>query len=141
MAKTKNHIRFTGRLLMVGFGCIGRAVLPLLLRHTGLKPDRIRIVTDKSTHRDIAEEYRIAIRVEKVTPENYRRILSVLFNYAVSLKACAENPVAAAMKPKVKESVANPLPVAVASAIAQAAAPHPRKGSWTPPRPDALGAT
>ncbi|MCW5592657.1 MAG: saccharopine dehydrogenase NADP-binding domain-containing protein, partial [Burkholderiales bacterium] len=76
MARTKNHIRFPGRILIVGFGCIGRAVLPLLLRHTGLGPDRIRIVTDKSTHRDIAEEYRVGIRVEKVTPENYRRILS-----------------------------------------------------------------
>jgi len=67
---------FKGRLLMVGFGCIGRAVLPLLLRHTGLGRDRIRIVTDKSGHRDVAEEYGIGLRVEKVTPDNYRRILA-----------------------------------------------------------------
>jgi homospermidine synthase len=75
MARNKKLVNFPGRLLIVGFGCIGRAVLPLLLRHTGLGPDRIRIVTDKGTHRDIAEEYRVGLRVEKVTPENYRRIL------------------------------------------------------------------
>jgi homospermidine synthase len=72
----KTLTKFRGRLLILGFGCIGRAVLPLLLRHAGLRPDRIRIVTDKPTHRDIAEEYRIGIRIEKVTPENYRTILS-----------------------------------------------------------------
>jgi len=51
-------------------------VLPLLLRHTGLGRDRIRIVTDKSSHRDVAEEFGIVLRVEKVTPENYGRILA-----------------------------------------------------------------
>ena len=76
MSQKKTFNGFAGRILIVGFGCIGRAVLPLLLRHTGLGPDRIRIVTDKPTHRDIAEEFRVGIRVEKVTPENYRRILA-----------------------------------------------------------------
>lgn len=76
MPAPKILARFPGRILILGFGCIGRAVLPLLLRHTGLGADRIRIVTDKSTHRDIAEEYGIGMRVEKVTPENYVRILS-----------------------------------------------------------------
>ncbi len=44
MARKKTFSGFAGRILIVGFGCIGRAVLPLLLRHTGLGPDRIRIV-------------------------------------------------------------------------------------------------
>jgi integrase len=60
-----------------------------------------------------------------VTVANYRRILSVLFNYAVSLKACADNPVDAAMKPKVKEAVANPLPVSDVSAILRSASTRP----------------
>ncbi len=30
--------RFVGRLFMVGFGCIGQGVLPLLLRDVGLAP-------------------------------------------------------------------------------------------------------
>ncbi|MBU1237655.1 MAG: saccharopine dehydrogenase NADP-binding domain-containing protein [Gammaproteobacteria bacterium] len=65
---------FEGRLAMVGFGCIGRGVLPLLLRHIGIRPDQIRIVTDHDSHRDVAEAYGIAMRVEAVTPHNYRRI-------------------------------------------------------------------
>lgn len=60
---------------MVGYGCIGRGVLPLLLRHTGLGPDRIRIVTDKDSHRDLAAQHGVALRVEALTRANYRRIL------------------------------------------------------------------
>jgi homospermidine synthase len=29
------HAYFRGKLVMVGFGCIGQAILPLLLRHIG----------------------------------------------------------------------------------------------------------
>ncbi|MEZ5544874.1 MAG: saccharopine dehydrogenase NADP-binding domain-containing protein [Lysobacteraceae bacterium] len=75
MPLTEVLTRFHGRLLMVGFGCIGRAVLSLLLRHTSLGPDRIRILTDKDSHRDVAEEYLVGLRAEKVTPENFRHLL------------------------------------------------------------------
>ena len=39
------HAAFPGRILMVGFGSIGQGVLPLILRHIGITPDRITIVT------------------------------------------------------------------------------------------------
>ncbi len=67
---------FGGRILIVGFGCIGRGVLPLLLRHLGLRPGAVRIATDKDTHRDLAEAHGIPIRVEALTRENYRVILA-----------------------------------------------------------------
>ncbi|MBU0752598.1 MAG: saccharopine dehydrogenase NADP-binding domain-containing protein [Gammaproteobacteria bacterium] len=67
--------QFSGRLLMVGFGCIGRGVLPLLLRHIDIDPARIRIVTEHDGHREIADAHGIAMRVEAMTPDNYRRIL------------------------------------------------------------------
>jgi homospermidine synthase len=66
---------FGGRIVMVGFGCIGRGVAPLLLRHVGMRPEAIRIVTDRDTHREVADAHGIALRVEALTRENYRRIL------------------------------------------------------------------
>lgn len=70
------HAEFGGRLLMVGFGCIGRGVLPLLLRHVAIRPAQIRIVTDRDTQRDVAAGYGIAMRVEALTRDNYRRVLA-----------------------------------------------------------------
>lgn len=73
----KRHlVEFPGRLLIVGFGCIGRGVLPLLLRHIDIDPRRIRIVTDYADQRGIAAAYGIALRVEALTRENYRTILA-----------------------------------------------------------------
>ncbi len=71
-----SHVKFSGRLLMVGFGCIGRGVLPLLLRHIDMRPEQMRIVTDRDVQRAIANEYGVAIRVQPVTRDNYRDILA-----------------------------------------------------------------
>ena len=76
MSAHKILTEFAGRVLIVGFGCIGRGVLPLLLRHIGLRPGAIRTVTDRDTHRDVADACGIAMRVEALTEENYRRILA-----------------------------------------------------------------
>lgn len=76
MPGTKIHAEFGGRLLMVGFGCIGRGVFPLLLRHVAIRPERMRIVTDRDEHRATAAAQGIAMRVEALTRGNYRRILA-----------------------------------------------------------------
>lgn len=70
MAENTTHVEFGGRLLMVGFGCIGRGVLPLLLRHIAIRRGHFRIVTDQDTHRDIAEVHGIGMRVEALTRDN-----------------------------------------------------------------------
>ena len=71
-----SHVKFSGRLLMVGFGCIGRGLLPLLLRHINMRPGQMRIVTDRDVQRAIANEYGIAIRVQPLTRDNFRDILA-----------------------------------------------------------------
>lgn len=52
-----------------------------------------------------------------VTVANYRRILGVLFSYAVSLRATDHNPVTAAMKPKIVNTDVGILKVAEARAL------------------------
>jgi homospermidine synthase len=78
MADQRKHVRFTGRMVIVGFGSIGQGVLPLLLRHIDLDPSRICIVTADQRGREEALEYGISFRDEPLTRENYRRVLEPL---------------------------------------------------------------
>ncbi len=72
------HIAFPGRVVMVGFGSIGQGALPLLLRHIGIKPSQITIVTAGEQGRAEAEEYGVKFMLAPLTRENYRRVLAPL---------------------------------------------------------------
>ena len=68
---------FSGKFLLIGFGSIGQGVLPLLLKHFDITPDRITIVTADERGKNVAEEYGIGFIIEAVTRENYQqRVLS-----------------------------------------------------------------
>jgi homospermidine synthase len=71
----QKHARFSGQLVIVGFGSIGQGVLPLLLRHLDIGRRQITIVTADRLGRDVAAEYGIAFVEEALTPENYRSVL------------------------------------------------------------------
>jgi homospermidine synthase len=73
MTQHKVHAQLQGRLLMVGCGSIGQAVLPLILRHLGVGPDRIEIVTADARGREVAQHYGIRFTELALSPENYRR--------------------------------------------------------------------
>jgi homospermidine synthase len=78
MSEHKIHFEFPGRIVLVGFGSIGQGTLPLILRHIGIKPDRITIVTAEDTGRDIAQQYGVRFIREALTRENFRRVLDPL---------------------------------------------------------------
>ena len=46
-ARGGKYVNFKGRMIMVGFGSIGQGVLPLILRHIGIKPSQITIIADE----------------------------------------------------------------------------------------------
>jgi homospermidine synthase len=75
---TKHYIDFPGRIILIGFGSIGQGVLPLILRHIGISPDRITIVTAEENGRRESEEYGVKFIKEALTRDNYRRILAPL---------------------------------------------------------------
>ncbi len=75
MTDYTQHCSLHGRLLMVGFGSIGAGVLPLILRHIAIAPDRITIVTADDRYAAIAEEYGVSHLVEPVTRDNYRTVI------------------------------------------------------------------
>ncbi len=72
------HVSFSGRLVMVGFGSIGQGVLPLILRHVGIKPEQITILSAHERGRAIAAEYGVAFFVKPLTRENYEATLAPL---------------------------------------------------------------
>jgi len=78
MASEKIYSEFPGRIVIVGFGSIGQGVLPLILRHIGIAPERIAIVTADDAGMAEAAEYGIKRINEPLTRENFRRVLGPL---------------------------------------------------------------
>jgi len=70
------HAKVPGRLLMVGFGCIGQAALPLLLRHLELRPDQIAIISASADGEVIARGFGVDFRLHVLTEANYLSVLA-----------------------------------------------------------------
>ena len=80
MANDKKHVVFPGRMVIVGFGSIGQGVLPLLLRHIGMAPDRITIITAHDMGRGEAEQMGVNFIKKPLTRENYLAVLDPLLS-------------------------------------------------------------
>jgi homospermidine synthase len=78
MSKHEVHLKFAGRIVMVGFGSIGQGILPLILRHIGTSSDRITIVTAEEKGSTEALEFGVKFVQTALTRENYRKILEPL---------------------------------------------------------------
>jgi integrase len=82
-----------------------------------------RIAADVST--DDVSAWLAGMNAAPQTVKNYRTITRSLFSYAVSLKACAENPVDRAFMPSKADSEVGILTVAQAAALLHAAHERP----------------
>src|SRR5580704_4314183 len=78
MSNPTVHVDFPGRILFIGFGSIGQGVLPLILRHIGIAPERVTIVTAEERGHDEAIQYGVKFIKERLTRENFRRVLNPL---------------------------------------------------------------
>ena len=75
----RSTFNFPGRLVFVGFGSIGQGVLPLVLRHIGIKTERITIVTGgRSRQARVAASTASSSSVQPLTRDNFRRVLDPL---------------------------------------------------------------
>lgn len=72
------HVAFPGRLLMIGFGSIGQGVLPLILRHVGISPERITILSAHPEGAHVAAEFGVRFVQMRLTRDNYRAELAPL---------------------------------------------------------------
>ncbi|MBA4142463.1 MAG: homospermidine synthase [Nitrosospira sp.] len=64
-----------GNLIMVGFGSIGQAVLPLLFRHFEMRPEQVRIVSAGENGQEVAQEFGVAFIPQTLTEANYLAVL------------------------------------------------------------------
>ena len=78
MSSHKVHVEFPGRILLVGFGSIGQGILPLILRHIGVPPERVTIVTADERGRAVAAEFGVKLICETLTRQSFRRVLNPL---------------------------------------------------------------
>src|SRR5260221_1495371 len=73
----RKYLDFKGRMVMVGFGSIGQGVLPLILRHIGIKPAQITIIADEMRGgEDQARRYGVTFIEKRLTRTNYRQMLA-----------------------------------------------------------------
>lgn len=78
MRPINTYVSFSGKLVMLGFGSIGTAVLPLLFRHSDLDASRVKIIAPDSQNGSVASEFRVDHCVDELTADNYEAILEPL---------------------------------------------------------------
>ncbi|MCA0434363.1 MAG: saccharopine dehydrogenase NADP-binding domain-containing protein [Proteobacteria bacterium] len=78
MSNWKRLATWKGPIVMLGFGSIGRGVLPLILRHIELDRSRITIIDPSNLSRHIADKEGIRFINEAITPDNYRSLITPL---------------------------------------------------------------
>ncbi|CAH1648712.1 homospermidine synthase [Chelatococcus asaccharovorans] len=72
------HARFDGPIVLVGFGSIGRGVLPLLERHIAHDKAKFTIIAPEGDIRGLAKERGLNFIARALTPDNFREILTPL---------------------------------------------------------------
>lgn len=78
MSQFVRHTGLGGRLVMIGCGSIGQAILPLLRRHIDIPAERMTIVTADGRGRDAAAAFGVAFRETAITRDNMREVLEPL---------------------------------------------------------------
>ena len=74
------HAHFSGNLVIVGFGSIGQATLPLLFRHLEIHSEQIKIIAADECGAEIAQEYGVAFMLYPLTEQNYFDVLEPWLN-------------------------------------------------------------
>ncbi|WP_262269255.1 homospermidine synthase [Microvirga yunnanensis] len=72
------HGRITGPIVMIGFGSIGKGMLPLIERHFEFDKNRVTVIDPNDKDRSMLDVRGIAFVNKALAPENYRDILTPL---------------------------------------------------------------
>lgn len=67
---------FSGRVIMIGCGAIGQAVLPLLRRHVPIRENGLTVLSADEQGRRLAEDHGARFLHAHLTPGNHRRELA-----------------------------------------------------------------
>ncbi|HEY8137131.1 MAG TPA: saccharopine dehydrogenase NADP-binding domain-containing protein, partial [Methylocystis sp.] len=72
------HGKITGPIVLIGFGSIGRGILPLLERHFEFDRSRFTVIDPSDAHRHLLDVRGIDYLQAALTEANYRDILTPL---------------------------------------------------------------
>ena len=78
MTSTEVLGRVSGPVVIIGFGSIGRGVLPLLDRHIDFDRTRCTVIDPDDRDRHLLDEYGVGYRCEGITVDNYTTVLPAL---------------------------------------------------------------
>ncbi|MCX7902548.1 MAG: saccharopine dehydrogenase NADP-binding domain-containing protein [Burkholderiaceae bacterium] len=67
-----------GAIVIIGFGSIGRGVLPLIERHFSYDPSRLVVVEPSGEHANFLRQRGIRHERVALTPLNHREVLTPL---------------------------------------------------------------
>lgn len=78
-SRSEQYAVFNGNILVLGYGSVGQAILPLLLRHIVVDPNKITVL-ERDDHESLFMQRHGASGVsytqQEIKPNNYKRILS-----------------------------------------------------------------
>jgi homospermidine synthase len=66
---------WTGPIVMIGFGSIGRGTLPLILRHINCDKARVTVIDPDASWSQLAEDQGVRFVKEAITRQNYKTVL------------------------------------------------------------------
>ncbi len=78
MSQWPIHGKITGPLVLIGFGSIGRGILPLIERHFEFDKSRFTVIDPVDTHRGLLDERGVEFLHTALTRDNYREVLTPL---------------------------------------------------------------
>ena len=69
----------TGPVVLIGFGSIGRGVLPLIERHFSYDHNRMSVIDPDAVNRTFLKQRGVTLIDQALTRNNYRELLGKLF--------------------------------------------------------------
>ncbi len=73
------HARIDGPIVIIGFGSIGRGVLPLIERHFDFDAHKLHVIDPLDTHANFLHQRGVAFHQMAITRDNYRDVLDGFF--------------------------------------------------------------
>jgi homospermidine synthase len=78
MSKWPVHATWSGPIVMIGFGSIGRGTLPLILRHIACDKAKITVIEPSASWSHLVEKEGVSFLKQEITKQNYKAILTPL---------------------------------------------------------------
>ncbi|QMT59783.1 saccharopine dehydrogenase C-terminal domain-containing protein [Legionella sp. PC997] len=72
---------FENKIIILGFGCIGQALLPLLIGKLYIPSSQITIITNEDSAILIAKKFSINVIVHAINKTNYKNLIGSLLNF------------------------------------------------------------